>query len=106
MPQQIAVVHAGAAAELAHCVSELGSDERVDHDRGASSRLLHGDVQILDVLGARMPYLDEGLVGELSLEREHESLSRLPGRVRDDVKLDGLAARFVRAHPAEATAAC
>ena len=79
---------AGATAELAHRISELGADERVDHDRRPAARLLHGDVQVLDVLDPRVPDLVEGLVGELGLEREHEPLRGLPRRVGDDVELD------------------
>ena len=93
MSEQIAVVDTGAAAELAHRVSELGADERIDHDRRAATCLLHGDVQILDVLGARMPDLRERLVGELRLEREHEPLCGLARRVGDDVELDGTRSR-------------
>ncbi len=71
---------------------------------GPATRLLYGDVQVLDVLGARMPDLDEGLVGELRLEGEHEPLCGLAGRVRDDVELDGDAVGVVRAHRPEASA--
>ena len=88
MAEQVAVVHARAAAELAHRVAELALDERVDHDRRPPARLLHGDVEILDVLDARMADLLERLIRELRLEREHEALRRLAGRVGDDVELD------------------
>ncbi len=93
-------MHAGAAAELAHRVSELGADERVDHDRRPAARLLHSDVQVLDVLDAWVPDLVERLIGELRLEREHEPLRRLAGRVGDDVELDRDAVGVVRAHAA------
>ncbi len=104
MPEQVAVVHACAAAELAHRVAQLRLDERVDHDRGPPARLLHGDVEVLDVLDARMPDLDERLIRELRLEREHEPRRSLPGRVGDDVQLDRLAVGVVDAHRREATA--
>ena len=55
---------------------------------GRPARLLHGDVQVLGALGARVPDLDERLVRELRLEREHEALRGLAGRVRHDVELD------------------
>ena len=95
---------ARAAAELAHRVAELGRDERVDHDRGPPARLLDGDVQVLDVLDARVADLHERLVGELRLERDHEALRGLPGRVGDDVELDRLALASRLAHRGEAIA--
>ena len=98
VPEQVAVVDACAAAQLAHRVAELRRDERVHHDRRAPSRLLDGDVQILDVLDARVPDLLERLVGELRLEREHEPLRRLSRRVRDDVELDRDAIAVVVTH--------
>ena len=87
-PEQVAVVDARAAAELAHRVAQLRLDERVDHDRRATARLLHRDVQVVDVLDPRMPDLLERLIRELRLEREHEPLRRLARRVGDDVELD------------------
>jgi hypothetical protein len=88
MAKQIAVVDTRPTAELAHRVAQRGLDERVDHDRRPAARLLNGDVEVLDVLDAWMPDLGERLVGELSLEREHEPLRRLARRVGDDVQLD------------------
>ena len=92
---------ARAAAELAHRLAKLRRDERVDHDRRTPARLLHGDVQVVDVLDARMPDLLERLIRKLRLEREHEPLRRLARRVRDDVELDRHA---LVAHPREASA--
>jgi hypothetical protein len=66
------------AAELPHRVAHRRLDERVHHDCRASAGLLHGDVEVVDVLDARMPDLLERLIGELRLEREHETLRRLP----------------------------
>ena len=101
MSEQVAVVDAGAAAELPHRVAHRGLDERVHHDGRAPTRLLHGDVEVVDVLDARMPDLLERLIGELRLEREHETLCSLPRRIRDDVELDRDA---VVAHPRQASA--
>ena len=98
VPEKVAVVDTCPAAQLAHRVPELRRDERVHHDRRAPSRLLDGDVQILDVLHARVPDLLERLVGELRLEREHEPLRRLSRRVRDDVELDRDAIAVVVTH--------
>src|SRR3990172_6327968 len=58
----------------------------------------------MGVLDARVADLLERLVRELGLEREDEPSRRLPGRVREDVELDGLAI-VVRAHPREASGA-
>ena len=91
VPEEIAVVDAGATAELPHRVAQPGVDQRVDHDRRPAARLLDGDVEILDVLDALMPDLDKRLIRELRLEREDEPGSGLPRRVGDDVKLDGRA---------------
>ena len=88
MAEQVAVVDAGAPAELPHRVPQLRLDEGVDHHRRAPARLLDGDVQVLDVLDAGMPDLHERLVRELRLEREDEPGGRLPRRVGDDVELD------------------
>ena len=90
MAEEVAVVDARAAAELAHRVAELGSDERVDHHRRPPARLLHGDVQVLDVLDARVADLGERLIRELRLKCEDEPRGGLAGRVGDDVQLDGL----------------
>src|SRR5918994_4547279 len=98
MPEQVAVVHACAAAELAHRIAELRSHERVDHHGRAATSLLDGDVQVLDVLHAWMPDLLERLIRELCFEREHEPLRRLPRRVRDDVELDRHAIAIVATH--------
>ena len=82
---------ARATAQLPHRVAQPGLDERVDHHRRTASRLLDGDVEVLDVLDARMPDLDERLIRELRLEREDEPGRGLPRRVGDDVELDGRA---------------
>ena len=97
MPKQIAVVDARPTAELAHRLAKLRGNQRVDHDCGTPARLLHGDVQVVDVLDARMPDLLEGLIRKLRFEGEHESLRSLACRVRDDVELDRHA---LVAHPA------
>ena len=104
MAEQVAVVDAGATTELSHRVPELGRDERVHHHRGPPSGLLHGDVEVVDVLDARVPDLLERLIRELGLEREHEALRRLTGRVRDDVELDRDAVAVMAAHRKEAIA--
>ena len=96
--EKVAVVHARAATELAHRVTELRSDERVHHHRRAPARLLDGDVEILDVLDPGVANLFERLIRELRLEREHQTLSRLARRVRDDVELDRDAIAVVDAH--------
>ena len=101
MSQQIAIVDAGASAELAHRVSEPRLDQRVDHDSRPPTCLLHGDVQVLGVLHPWMPDLLEGLIGKLRLEGEHEALRRLARRVGDDVQLDG---NTVVGHPGQASA--
>ena len=88
MPEQVAVVDPRAPTQLPHRVAERRRDERVDHHRRTAARLLHGDVEILDVLDPRMADLLERLIRELRLEREHEPLRRLSRRVRDDVELD------------------
>ena len=98
MAEQVAVVDACATTELSHRVPELGRDERVHHDRGPPSSLLHGDVEVVDVLDAGVPDLLERLIRELGLEREHEALRRLARRVRDDVELDRHAVAVVAAH--------
>ena len=81
-------MHAGAAAELAHRVPQLRRDQCVDHDRGPAARLPDRDAQVLDVLDARVPDLDERLIGELRLERDDEPLCGLARGVGDDVELD------------------
>ena len=96
--EQVAVVDACATTELSHRVPELGRDERVHHHRRPSSSLLHGDMEVVDVLDAGVPDLLERLIRELGLEREHEALRRLTGRVRDDVELDRHAVAVVAAH--------
>jgi hypothetical protein len=105
VPEEVAVVNASAPAELPHRVTELRCDQRVDHHRRAAARLLHGDVEVLDVLHACMPDLLERLVRELRLEREHEPLCGLARRVRDDVELDRDAVAVVAAHRREASGA-
>lgn len=102
MAEEVAVVDARAAAELAHGVAHLGLDERVHHDRGTAARLLHRDQQIVDVLDTRVADLLERLVRELRLERQHQPLRRLSRRVRDDVQLDGNAI-VMPAHAREAS---
>jgi hypothetical protein len=88
VPEEVAVMHTRAPAELAHRVAELRSNQRVYHHRRPPARLLDGDVEILDVLDPRVANLLERLIRELRLECEHEALSRLARRVRDDVELD------------------
>ena len=90
MPEQVAVVDSGAAAERAHRLAQLRLDERVDDDRGpARCARCTACAEVLDRLDARVPDLDERLVGELRLERRHEPRRRLAGRVGDDVQLHG-----------------
>jgi hypothetical protein len=98
MAQEVAVVNTRPAAELAHRIAELRSHQRVHHDGGTAACLLDGDVQVLDVLHTGVPDLLERLIGELRLECEHEALSRLTRRVRDDVELDRDAIAGVAAH--------
>ena len=94
MAEEVAVVDARAAAELPHRVAQVRRDERVHHDRGPAARLPNGDAEVVDVLDARMPDLDEGLIRELRLEGDHEPLRGLARRVRHDVELDGDALRL------------
>ena len=67
MPEQVAVVNTRAAAQLAHRVAKAGLDQRVDHDCGTATRLLHCDVEILGVLDPRVPDFLERLIRELRL---------------------------------------
>ena len=89
VPEQVAVVDAGAAAEPAHLVAEAGLDERVDHHRRPSPRAGDGEREVIHRLDAWMAHLLEREIGELRLEREHEARRGLSRRVRDDVELDG-----------------
>ena len=89
MPEQVAVVDAGATAQPAHLVPEAGLDERVDHDRGPSPGAGDGEREVIHRLDAWMAHLLEREMGELRLEREHEAGRRLSRRVREDVELDG-----------------
>ena len=77
-----------AAAERAHRLAQLGLDERVDDDRRPALHPVDRELQVGDRLDARMPDLEELLLRELRLERLHEALRRLAGRVGDDVELD------------------
>src|SRR5207237_6239128 len=79
----------GAAAEAAHGVAHLRLDERVDDDRRAAPRAVHGVLEVLDRLDARMADLLELLVGELSFQRLNETGRGLARGVRDDVQFDG-----------------
>ena len=88
MSEQVAVVQLRAAAERPHRVAQLGLDERVDDDRRPSLHPVDGQPQVGDVLDARVPDLEELLVGKLRLERLHEPLRRLAGGVGDHVQLD------------------
>ena len=91
--QDVAVVDAGAAADLPHGLAQLGVDERVEQHRRASLGALDCEAQVVGRLGARVPDLLEILVGELRLERLDEPGRRRPGRVRDDVQLNRALAR-------------
>ncbi len=88
MTEQVAVVDAGAAAELAHRLAEAGLDERVDHHGRPAPGSRDGELQVVDRLDARMADLREPLLGKLRLERQHEPCRRLARRVRDDMELD------------------
>ncbi len=96
MPEQVAVVDARAAAELAHRVAELRRDERVDHHCRTAPCLLHGDVEVLDVLDPRVPNLLEGLIGELGLEREHEACAVSPVESETMCSSTGTRSSFIR----------
>ena len=63
-------------------------DERVDHDSRAATGRCDRHLEIVDGFDARMPDLGEQLLRELGLEREDEAGRGLPGRIRDDVKLN------------------
>ena len=76
-----------AAAEGSHRVAEPRLDERVDDDRRAALHAIDGELEVGDRLDARMPDLQELLVGELRLERLHEARGRLAGRVGNNVQL-------------------
>ena len=92
MAEQIAVVNLRAAAELAHRVTELGVDERVDHHGGPALRAVDGELKIVDALDARMADDVELRVGELGLERGDEAGGGLARGVRHDVQLDDVVA--------------
>ena len=95
MAEQVAVVELRVAAERAHAVAQLRLDERVDDHRRAALHPLDRQLQVGDRLDARMPDLEELLVGELRLQRLHEPLRGLAGRVRDHVQLDGVHQRHL-----------
>ena len=77
-----------AAAEGAHRLAELGLDEGVDDDGRPAAHPVHGELEVVLGLDARVADLDEVLLRELRLERLDESCSGLAGGVGDDVKLD------------------
>ena len=76
-------------------LAQLRLDERVDDHGRAALHPLDGELQVGDRLDARMPDLEELLVGELGLERLDEALRGLAGRVRDHVQLDGVHQRHL-----------
>ena len=88
MTQEVAVVHARSSTELAHRLAEPGLHERVDHHRGTTASSRDRELKVVDRFDARMTDLAEDLLGELRLERQHESCRSLARRVRDDVQLD------------------
>ena len=88
LAEQIAVVQSCAPAERAHRGAQLGLHDRVDDHRRAALHPVDGEVQVLLRLDARVPDLDELLIGELRLEREDEARGGLARRVGDDVELD------------------
>ena len=88
MAEEVAVVDARAAAELAHRLAQARLDERVDHHGRPAAGGRDGQLEIVDGFDARMPDLGEHLLRELRLEREHEPRRGLARRVRDDVQLD------------------
>ena len=90
MPEQVAVMDAGPAAELAHRLAQARLDQRVDHHGRTSARSRDRELEVVDALDARMADLLERLLRKLRLEREHEPRRRLACRVGDDVQLDGL----------------
>ena len=88
MAEQVAVVHTGAPAELAHRLAQGRLDERVDHHRRPAARVATAIWRSSTDLDARVADLLEHLLRELRLEGEHEPRRRLARRVRDDVQLD------------------
>ena len=93
MPEEVGVVHLRPPAEGPHRLAQLGLHQRVDGDGAPALHPADGELEVLDRLDPRMPHLLEGLIGELRLERQDEARRRLPGRVRDDVELDGVPLR-------------
>ena len=97
MAEQVAVVELRPPAERAHRLAELRLDERVDDDRRTALHPVDGELEVGDRLDARVPDLEELLLRELRLERLHESLGGLAGRIGDHVQLDrGHAQSLVR----------
>src|SRR5262249_19519907 len=97
--EDVAVVHARAAAELAHDIAKLGVDERVEQHGRAPLRPLDREPQVVGRLGARVADLLELLIRELRLERLHEPRRGRAGGIRDNVQLDGSLARHGRILP-------
>lgn len=76
------------AAEPAHRLAQRGLDEGVHDDGGPALHPVDGQLQVRDVLDARVTDLLELLVGKLRLERLDDALGGLARRVGDHVELD------------------
>ncbi len=90
MTEQVAVVHLRAAAEVPHRLPHLRLDEGVDRDGRPTLHAVDRQLEVVQVLHARVPDLPELLLRELRLERLHEPRRGRARGVRDDVQLDGL----------------
>ena len=96
--EDVAVVELRAAAEVAHRLTQLGLDDRVDDDRRTALRAVDDEPQVVDGLDPRVADLLERLLGELGLERGDEPGRGLAGRVGDDVQLYGGGIGRLRRH--------
>ena len=101
MPEEIAVVDAGATAELAHRVAQARLDQRVHHYCRTAASGRDGQLEIVDGFDPWVPDLGEHLLRELGLEGEHQASRGLPRRVRDDVQLNGGVGGLVDRHARE-----
>ena len=81
-------MQARPAAEGAHGFAELWLHERVDDDGRPAAHAVHGELEVVLRLDARMADLDEVLLWELRLQRLDEARRGLAGGVGDDVELD------------------